>query len=201
VTAKRIVDVCIAMIGIVLLSPFLILIAIAVRLSSPGPIIYRQERIGLHGRPFRILKFRSMVVDADRLAGNVSPVGDTRVTRVGAFLRRCYLDELPQLFNVLKGDMSLVGPRPETPEFVARYSSDEARILTVRPGLAGPSTLAFMDEAERLADADDPETYYVDTMMHERARLDLEYLTHRSLAYDAMVLVRQFVAILRKVLS
>jgi lipopolysaccharide/colanic/teichoic acid biosynthesis glycosyltransferase len=199
--AKRIFDVCVAAVAIALLSPFLLLIALAVRSSSPGPVLYRQERIGLHGRPFRILKFRSMVRDADRMASNVSATSDPRITRVGAFLRRYYLDELPQLFNVLKGDMSLVGPRPETPEFVALYAPEERQVLMVRPGIAGPSTLAFMDEADLLDQVADPEAYYVVTVMHERVRLDREYLDRRSFVYDIRLLLTQCIAILRKALT
>ena len=198
---KRIFDVFVAAVVIALLSPLLLAIALAIRLSSPGPVLYRQERIGLHGRSFRILKFRSMVKNADRMAANVSPASDPRITRVGAFLRESYLDELPQLFNVLKGDMSLVGPRPETPEFVALYSPEERQVLTVRPGIAGPSTLAFMDEAHLLDQVDDPEAHYVVAVMHERVRLDREYLSRRSFAYDIRLLWRQLLAIGRKVLT
>jgi lipopolysaccharide/colanic/teichoic acid biosynthesis glycosyltransferase len=161
-------------------------------------VIYRQERVGLRGRIFRILKFRTMVRDADLMAANITPIGDPRITRVGAILRKYYLDELPQLFNVLKGEMSLVGPRPETPEFVARYTAEECQVLTVRPGIAGPSTLMFMDEAERLGEAANPEDYYTITLMHERVRLDLEYLTARSFIYDLRLLVKQLAAIVRR---
>jgi lipopolysaccharide/colanic/teichoic acid biosynthesis glycosyltransferase len=119
------------------------------------------------------------------------------VTSIGRVLRAWYLDELPQLFNVLKGDMALVGPRPETPEFVALYTAAERRVLDVRPGLAGPSTLGFMNEAERLAGCDDPLEHYRRVLIHERVRLDLGYLDRRSLAYDVGLLVRQVVAIAR----
>jgi lipopolysaccharide/colanic/teichoic acid biosynthesis glycosyltransferase len=139
-----------------------------------------------------------MVVGADRGAPNVSAAGDPRVTRVGRFLRRWYLDEFPQLLNVIRGDMSLVGPRPETPEFVALFTPEESRVLTVRPGLAGPSTLAFMDEAELLAAAPDATSYYVTTLLHERVRADLTYLEHRSIHYDIRVLCTQVLAILRR---
>jgi lipopolysaccharide/colanic/teichoic acid biosynthesis glycosyltransferase len=138
------------------------------------------------------------VVGADRMSANVSPADDPRVTRLGRFLRRWYLDELPQLCNVLRGDMSLVGPRPETPEFVALLAPEERRVLTVRTGIAGPSTLAFMDEADTLASALDPVAYYRATMVHDRVRADLAYLNHRSLAYDVGLLVRQAAAIARR---
>lgn len=194
---KSVFDVVIAAVALLLLSPVLLVIAAAVRLDSPGPAFFRQRRVGEGERCFTLLKFRSMVENADRIAANVSPDNDPRITRVGAFLRHSYLDELPQLINVVKGDMSLVGPRPETPEFVARYTPEERKILSVKPGLVGPSTLAFMDEPEILASSVDPETYYVDVMMHQRVRLDLGYLSHRSLRYDIGLLLRQLFAIVR----
>jgi lipopolysaccharide/colanic/teichoic acid biosynthesis glycosyltransferase len=184
--------------AVVLLSPVLLAVAVAVRLGSPGPALFRQVRVGLGGEPFVLLKFRTMVVDAEALAANVSAEDDPRVTRVGRVLRRWYLDELPQLVNVVRGDMSLVGPRPETPEFVAMFDEEERRVLTVRSGLAGPSTLAFMDEAEQLALADDAEQYYVTTLLHSRVREDLRYVELRSLRYDVGLLVRQVLAILRR---
>jgi lipopolysaccharide/colanic/teichoic acid biosynthesis glycosyltransferase len=189
--AKRALDVFVSGVALVVLSPLLIVLAAAVRLDSQGPALFKQERVGRGGRPFRIYKLRSMVRDAERMAGNVSPTGDPRVTRVGAFLRKWYLDELPQLFNVLKGDMSLVGPRPETPGYVAHYTEDERRVLAMKPGVAGPSTLAFMDEARLLDQADDPEDYYVSHLLHERVRLDLRYVDRRSLLGDVRLLLRQ----------
>jgi lipopolysaccharide/colanic/teichoic acid biosynthesis glycosyltransferase len=188
---KRAFDLLVSGVALVVLSPLMIVLAAAVRLDSQGPALFKQERVGRAGRPFRIYKLRSMVRDAERLAGNVSPKGDPRVTRVGAFLRRWYLDELPQLFNVLKGDMSLVGPRPETPGYVALYTEDQLRVLAVKPGVAGPSTLAFIDESRLLDQADDPEDYYVNHLLHERVRLDLQYVDRRSLRGDVALLVRQ----------
>jgi lipopolysaccharide/colanic/teichoic acid biosynthesis glycosyltransferase len=198
VPGKRAFDVAFSVVALVLLVPVLLGIAVAVKLDSPGPVLYRQQRVSRGGRLFRLLKFRTMVVDADRLAPNVSATGDPRVTRVGRLLRRSYLDELPQLFNVLVGDMSLVGPRPETPEFVALFTPDERRVLTVRPGLAGPSTLAFMDEAELLAAADDPVAFYTTTVLHDRVQADLAYLERCSLGYDIRLLCSQVLAILRR---
>lgn len=195
--AKRSFDVLVSLLALVVLSPVLGLIALAIKLDSPGPALFRQIRVGRQGLPFAILKFRTMVRDADRLAPNVSPSNDPRVTRVGGFLRSWHFDELPQLVNVLVGDMSLVGPRPETPEYVALYTPEERRVLQVRPGLVGPSTLAFMDEAEALAGSGDPEAHYIGRILHERVRLDLEYLDRRSLPYDLAVLFRQAVAIVR----
>lgn len=190
-------DRAVALVALIVLTPLLMVIALAVKVTSHGPVIFRQERVGLHGRPFEILKFRTMVQGADRLAENVSPEGDPRITRIGRWLRERYLDELPQLLNVLKGDMSLVGPRPETPEYVALYTADERSVLTVRPGLAGPSTLGHMDEARRLAMAADPAQYYRTVLLHERVQMDIHYLAHKSLSYDVRLLFKQAVAIAR----
>jgi lipopolysaccharide/colanic/teichoic acid biosynthesis glycosyltransferase len=195
---KRAFDVTVSLAALVLLVPVLAVIGLLVKVGSPGPVLYRQQRVSRGGRLFELLKFRTMVAGADRMAPNVSATGDPRVTRVGAFLRRSYLDELPQLLNVLRGDMSLVGPRPETPEFVALYSPEELRVLTVRPGLAGPSTLAFMDEADLLAAAPDPVDYYVTTVLHDRVRADLTYLERRSIGYDVRLLAAQVASIARR---
>ena len=195
---KRCFDVAVAGTALVLLLPVLALVGLATRLSSPGPVLFRQVRVGLDGRHFVLLKFRTMVVGADRMAANVSADGDPRIVGVGRFLRRWYLDELPQLINVVRGDMSLVGPRPETPEFVALMDADEQRVLRVRGGLAGPSTLAFMDEAELLAGAEDAEQYYTSTLLHGRVRVDLSYLELTSFRYDVSLLVRQVLAILKR---
>jgi lipopolysaccharide/colanic/teichoic acid biosynthesis glycosyltransferase len=191
------VDRAVAALALVLLSPLLALIAAVVRLSSPGGAIYGQVRVGQGGVPFRILKFRTMVEGADRMAANVSPAGDPRVTRVGRLLRSWYLDELPQLVNVVRGDMRLVGPRPETPEYVAMYTPDERRVLEVKPGIVGPSTLAFMDESARLAAAENPGRHYEAVLLHERVGLDLQYLGRRSTLTDIQLLLRQVIAIAR----
>lgn len=194
---RELLDRTVALVALLVLAPVLLLVAASVRLTSPGPVIFRQVRIGRGGRPFEIYKFRTMYRSGDTGSGQVSPTGDPRVTPVGRVLRSWYVDELPQLVNVLKGDMGLVGPRPETPEFVALYTSDERRVLSVKPGLAGPSTLGFMDEAERLADGEDALELYRTQLVHERVRLDLGYLDRRSLPNDLWLLVRQVVAIAR----
>lgn len=184
--------------GLILAAPLSAGIAVAIKLDSRGPVLFKQERVGLNGQPFQILKFRSMVEDAIQLAPNVSAAGDPRITRVGAFLRRWFLDELPQLVNVLKSDMSIVGPRPETPEYVSLYSPEERRVLSVKPGIIGPSTLAFVNEPEILARCEDPHSFYVSTLMHQRVEIDLEYLEHQSLRFDLQLLGKQLQKIIRK---
>jgi lipopolysaccharide/colanic/teichoic acid biosynthesis glycosyltransferase len=195
---KRAFDMCASALALAVLLPLFIVVAVAVKVDSKGPVFYRQTRVGRGGLPFSIWKFRTMTRDADRIAANVSPVDDPRITRVGRVLRAWFIDELPQLINVLRGDMSLVGPRPETPEYVALYSADERRVLALKPGMAGPSTLAFMDEAELLSDTEDPESLYVHRILHERVHIDLQYVEDRSLRYDVQLLARQAMAIVRK---
>jgi lipopolysaccharide/colanic/teichoic acid biosynthesis glycosyltransferase len=196
--AKRAFDLVVALLTVLLLAPLLVAIAVAVVAESRGPVLYRQTRVGRGGRPFRILKFRTMVVGADRIGPNISPTDDPRITLVGRFLRRWYLDELPQLLNVVAGQMSFVGPRPETPEFVALYEPDALRLLAVRPGVMGPSTLASMDEEDRLAAADDPLDLYVSTILPTRVEADLGYLDTWTLAGDLRLMAAQFGAIVRR---
>lgn len=164
---KRILDTSAAACGLLFLLPLLAAIALAVRLTSPGPALFAQERLGRGGRTFRMYKFRSMVADADRRGARVTAGGDPRVTPLGRLLRYTKLDELPQLWNVLKGEMSLVGPRPEVPEFAALFPEQYARILDVRPGITHRATLAFRSEERILADAQvaAPREFYIDRVM------------------------------------
>jgi lipopolysaccharide/colanic/teichoic acid biosynthesis glycosyltransferase len=188
---KRAFDIVVAGTILAVLAPVLAAVAAAVKLESRGPVLFVQQRIGRGGRPFGILKFRTMVVGAERLGPNVSATEDARITRVGRLLRRCFLDEAPQLVNVLRGEMSLVGPRPETPEYAALLSPDERRILSVRPGMAGPSTLAYSAcEAALLAEQEDPDSFYRDHLLHARIRADLEYLDRAGLREDVRVLAK-----------
>ena len=187
---KRIFDVIVASLALLLLAPLLVVVAIAVKLDSRGPVIFSQRRVGWGGTPFSIYKFRTMFHDPAHEHANVSAAGDARVTRVGRILRNTFLDEVPQLINVLKGDMSLVGPRPETPEHVYLYAEDELKVLSVRPGMAGPSALAYHNEEEILATHRDPHTYYVNHLMHDRVKLDLDYLECASLRYDVVLLMK-----------
>jgi lipopolysaccharide/colanic/teichoic acid biosynthesis glycosyltransferase len=196
--AKSAFDRTVSAIALITLAPAMLVIALCIKATSRGPVLFRQLRIGKDAHPFTLLKFRSMSCTADPTAANVTPRGDPRITPVGRVLRRWYLDELPQLLNVLRGDMSLVGPRPETPEFVAELLPHERALLAVRPGLVGAATLAFMDEPDLLAAADDPVTYYRTTLLHERARCDLEYLSRATLSSDIAVLIRQLAAIFRQ---
>ena len=187
---KRTVDVMAAGGGLVLLAPVLVLLALMVKWTSPGPVFFGQERVGRGGRNFRILKFRTMVADAERRGLHITAGGDPRITPVGRFLRRYKMDELPQLWNVLAGDMSLVGPRPEVAKYVALYSPEQRRVLEVRPGITDPASLAYRHEEALLAQAADPERFYVETVMPAKLRINLDYINHRTFVRDFAVLLR-----------
>ncbi|MFN3298274.1 sugar transferase [Caldimonas sp.] len=188
---KRAFDLTAAVLGLVLLSPLLLAVALWVKLDSPGPVFFRQERVGRGGRLFRIHKFRTMVHDAAQ-AGLPLTVGqDERITRAGRFLRRHRLDELPQLFDVLRGEMSLVGPRPEVPSYVAHYPEHlRDKLLSVRPGLTDPASLAHLDESERLGRSSDPERTYIEEILPAKLRQAEHYVDHASLTQDLRVLWR-----------
>lgn len=197
VDAKRLVDVVVAGTGLAVLSPVLLIVALGVRLGSRGPIIFRQERVGRDGLPFRIHKFRTLRTG---LGGPlISATHDPRATRVGVVLRRTKLDELPQLLDVLVGDMSLVGPRPEVPRYVARWPI-EARetILSVRPGITDPASIALRNESDELASAADPEDYYVTTLLPRKVVMYVDYVTSRTLVGDLRILVATVGAVLRE---
>jgi lipopolysaccharide/colanic/teichoic acid biosynthesis glycosyltransferase len=193
--AKRALDVVCAAAALALLAPVLAATALAVKLSSPGPALFRQRRVGRNGQIFEILKFRSMRTGMAGLA--VTAGGDARVTPLGRLLRRSKVDELPQLWNVLVGEMSLVGPRPEVPRFVARFPRDYARILAVRPGITDDTALAFLDEEAILASAPDPEAAYVERVLPAKIASYHRYLARRSLRTDLGILLRTAAALLR----
>lgn len=181
---KRGFDVLASLAGLVLLSPVLAVVALAIKLTSPGPVFFRQERVGRGFRRFEILKFRTMVPDAPKLGGQLTAGEDPRITRVGRLLRKTKLDELPQLINVLKGDMSFVGPRPEVPRYVEIFRDDYRELLTVRPGITDLASLKYRDESEVLGRSSDPETTYVEQVLPEKIALGKQYLRRSSLWFD-----------------
>ena len=188
--AKRAFDVLISGGALLLLwLPFLA-VALAVRLDSPGPVFFRQERIGLGGRPFRIFKFRSMVADAEQRGLAITVGGDARITRVGAWLRKTKLDELPQLINVFLGQMSFVGPRPEVPRYVAMYTPYQRQVLLVRPGITDYASIAYRNENDLLAGAPDPEARYVDEIMPDKIELNMKYIREMSPLTDLRLILR-----------
>jgi lipopolysaccharide/colanic/teichoic acid biosynthesis glycosyltransferase len=184
---KRAFDVAVASAGLVLASPLLIVAMIAVKAGSPGPAFYRGARVGRDGRIFHILKLRTMREGADARGPALTSAGDPRVTRVGRLLRRTKLDEIPQLLNVIRGDMSLVGPRPEHPDFVKHYTDEQREVLAVRPGITGPSSLAFIREEEMLTGAD-PVAEYVTSIMPRKLAMDLEYVRTATFGGDLKII-------------
>ena len=192
-------DLVLATIALLLLAPLLLALAAAIRIDSPGPVFFRQQRVGRHGVPFEIHKFRTMVAAAPRRGPAVTLDRDPRITRVGRWLRGKRLDELPQLLDVLRGRMSLVGPRPELPRFVAAYPAElRAAVLAVRPGITDPASLAHLDEAAMLAGSADPERDYVEKILPAKLRLQAEYASRATLRSDLTVLWRTLRVLLRR---
>jgi len=186
---KRLLDVAASLVGLLLLSPLFVLIAAAIKLDSPGPVFYRQERVGRHGLLFRIFKFRTMAVAPPASGAQITVAGDSRITRVGALLRRTKLDELAQLLDVLRGTMSLVGPRPEVPRYVAMYPAAlHDKVLSVRPGITDPASIEYRDESALLGRAADPERLYVEQVMPAKLRLAAQYVDERSLLGDVRLI-------------
>ena len=194
--AKRAFDVAVSAVGLVVLSPVFLGVAVAIKLTDGGPVFFRQERVGMGGQVFRIHKFRSMRVANE--GALVTSANDSRITPVGAFLRKTKLDELPQLIDVLVGDMSVVGPRPEVPRYVELWGEETRReILSIRPGITDPAAIAFRNEQDELAAADDPERHYVEVILPKKVAMYRDYAQHRSLVGDLAVIVRTFAAIVR----
>ena len=184
--ARRLTDILLALTGLAVLGPVMIALAAAVRLRDGAPVIYRARRVGQHGREFGLFKFRTMIPAG---GSSVTVWADPRVTPLGRRLRRLKLDELPQLFNVLRGEMSVVGPRPEDPFYVALYSDEQRRVLSVKPGITGVAALEYADE-ESLLRGDDPESTYRYTIMPAKLQLELDYLDRRSARTDAELILR-----------
>ena len=186
---KRLFDIVAATGGLLVLSPVLFFIALRIRREDNGAVFYRGERVGLHGKSFRIFKFRSMVVDAERLGASSTSDDDQRITSIGKFLRKYKLDELPQLINVLTGDMSLVGPRPEVKKFTDMYTKEERAILTVRPGITDWASIWNPDEGSLLAGSTDPDKDYLEKIRPEKIRLQLKYVRERSFWHDIKIIL------------
>jgi lipopolysaccharide/colanic/teichoic acid biosynthesis glycosyltransferase len=185
--AKRFLDFTVALLGLIGTAPLQLALAVLVKLDSPGPVLYWGQRIGLGGRPFRMAKFRTMFADADRVGPAITGEDDHRITRLGRWLRCFHLDELPQLWHVLRGEMSLVGPRPEAPCYVAHYSAEQRHVLDVRPGITGLAQLQFRNEATILGpDATDED--YVNLILPYKVAVDLEYIARWSLGLDFRIL-------------
>ncbi len=193
---KRALDILASALGLIVLSPLMLALALAVRLSSPGPVFYRANRIGRDGKPFKLYKFRSMVVGADRRGPGITSANDSRITPIGKFLRATKLDELPQLLNVLRGEMSLVGPRPEDPRYVALYTPEQRTVLSVRPGITSLASVRYRDEAALLV-GPNWEARYVNQIMPKKLAFDLEYTRQANLLADLKILSQTFHALWR----
>ncbi len=195
---KRIFDIIASGLGLIVLSPLFLILALWIKLDSKGPVFYRQVRVGWHNKDFRIFKFRSMRVGADK--GSLVTIGghDPRVTRSGYFIRKFKFDELPQLINVFLGDMSLVGPRPEVRHYVDYWTPEQMHVLDVRPGITDPASIKFRNENELMEKANDPEKYYIEVIMQEKIRLYLEYVEKHSSFYDISLIFKTFWVIVKE---
>lgn len=187
---KRLFDILLSLIGLLLLQPLFVAVAILIKVDSTGPVFFTQKRMGKNFRRFTIYKFRTMIVDAEEKGLRITSGRDSRITRAGRILRKFKIDELPQLFNVLKGDMSLVGPRPEVRKYVECYKENYKTILSMRPGITDISSITFRNEESILQGVDDPEHYYVYVLLPEKMKLAQEYIQHASFSYDAKLILK-----------
>lgn len=181
---KRLFDIVCSFLGLVFLSWLFVIVALWVGLSSKGGVFYRQRRVGRFGKDFTLWKFRSMRVNSDTKGLLTVGGRDSRITKAGVFIRKYKLDELPQLFNVLKGDMSFVGPRPEVRKYVDLYTEEQMRVLSVRPGITSPASIKYRNENDILARENDPEKYYIDVIMQDKLAIGLDYIDHQSMITD-----------------
>lgn len=194
---KRLMDVVISGAALCVLWPLFLLVAIAIKIDDPGPVFYRQTRVGRKGKPFKIFKFRTMIVDADRKGLSITVGRDSRITRVGAILRKTKLDELAQLINVLAGEMSFVGPRPEVPRYVEMYTPYQRQVLLVRPGITDYASIAYRNENDLLEGCEDPEKKYIEEIMPAKIELNMKYLREISPAADIRLIFKTMDAVLR----
>lgn len=193
---KRLFDILASFIGLIIISPILLILGIWIKLDSKGPVFYKQVRVGRGNRDFFLYKFRSMRVGADK-AGLITVGGrDPRVTRSGYYIRKYKLDEFPQLINVLKGDMSLVGPRPEVRKYVEMYTPEQMHVLDVRPGITDLASIRYRNENELLEKVEDPDKYYIEVIMQDKLRINLEYVKEHSFLYDIKLIFGTFWAII-----
>ena len=194
---KRLFDLFFSLIGVIILSPLLLVLAILIKISSPGPVFYRGIRAGKNGKNFKIFKFRTMVVNAEKMGGPSTTLDDPRLTRIGKFLRKWKLDELPQLFNVIKGDMSLVGPRPEVLEYANLYQGEEKIVYRVKPGITDFASLWDIHEEEVLKGSPDPEKTYLEKIRPGKVRLQMKYVKEMSFWTDIKIIWRTFLKLIK----
>lgn len=196
---KRIFDLLFSCLGLIFLTPLFLLIAILIKLDSPGPILFRQERVGRKGKIFKVYKFRTMIKEAEKQGIRfTTPINDVRITKIGRILRKYNIDELPQLINVLKGEMSLVGPRPEVPEIVSLYSKEQKKVLSVKPGMTDLASLEFLKEGEIMSSAKDLFQTYTQKVMPEKLKLNLKYIKEQSLWFDFKIIIKTIFKIISR---
>lgn len=196
--AKRVFDIISSSVGLILGSPVLLVISILIKKEDGGPVFYRGVRVGRFGKPFRIFKFRTMVVNAEKLGGPSTADDDPRITKTGKFIRKYKLDELPQLINVLKGDMGIVGPRPEVQTYVDMFTEEEKAILDVRPGITDWASISNPDEGAILAGSPDPEKTYMEKIRPEKIKLQLKYIHEDSFWVDIKIILKTLITILKR---
>jgi lipopolysaccharide/colanic/teichoic acid biosynthesis glycosyltransferase len=188
---RRLIDIVIAFVILPMLAPLFFFVSLAIVFESSGNPFYGGWRIGKGGKPFRMWKFRTMVNNADRIGGAITSRRDSRITNVGWFLRKTKLDEMPQFFNLLAGDLTLIGPRPEDPKIVEKYTPEQRQVLTVKPGITGPTQLRYtIQEEETIPENEDPERFYVERLLNDKVRLDLEYIKRQTFFSDCLVVLQ-----------
>ena len=198
---KRTIDIVVSLIGLICLLPLLLLVTVVIKLDSTGPVFFRQTRMGMRFRPFQILKFRTMVQDSSTKGHSITVGDDPRITRVGRFLRKTKIDELPQLINVFKGEMTFVGPRPEVPQYVELFRQDYEEILKIRPGITDLASIKYRNEAALLGQSKNPEEEYVTRVLPDKISLGREYVRCSSLAFDLRLIFRTFLKLIQEVRS
>ena len=195
---KRFFDISICIISLPFLFPFIIIFAIIIKLSSPGPVFYRGLRTGLHGRTFRILKFRTMIINAEKIGGGTTALNDFRIFKFGKFLRRYKLDEIPQIINVIKGDMSIVGPRPELPQYTNQFKGEELLILSVRPGMTDYSSVKYFSLQE-IVGSKNADQVFEENILQQKNKLRIKYVKEQNFFQDIKLIFQSFICIFRRI--
>lgn len=194
---KRLFDLIVALVSLIVLAPLLLIVGLLIKLDSPGPVFYRGDRIGKGGVPFKMYKLRTMVTSADRMGSALTHSGDSRITRVGRILRNWKIDEFPQLLNILRGEMSVVGPRPESPGYVEYYTPEQRQVLQVKPGMTGLTQVRFRHEETLLSYCANVEEDYIEKIMPQKLALDLEYIENQSLLLDVQLIIQTFLCLFK----
>jgi lipopolysaccharide/colanic/teichoic acid biosynthesis glycosyltransferase len=194
---KRLLDFIFASVGLVVFAPLFVIVGFLIKLDSPGPIFYRGNRTGKNGEPFKMYKFRTMVANADQMGSALTRSEDPRITWVGRILRKWKIDELPQLLNILRGEMSVVGPRPESPDYVAHYTVEQRQVLQVKPGMTGPTQVRFRHEETLLSQCTNLEEDYIEKIMPQKLAIDLEYIENQSLVLDMKLIIQTLLCLFK----